>query len=299
VKPYQQILIVGFLAAAPAASFGAALAPVAPLLPATAPASPTISNPLLFSVVKDGRESFVFGLFHQTVRAEDLPKAVWAAVDESHVFVNEVDQAAPVPMELLVAPDGRSLSDQLRPESRQKLQRLMPGAPDHLLPALPYIQYLEGAMRQAVGQGLDPQTLLDFRLREYALSRGKEIQFLDRIENVVGRYTRGVTAELLDWTLSRLCVQEFSDAFVAQRNAYLAGDLDRHAALFESAHFDFHMMGLYKLLITMRNQEWAPKLTALHGDRSFFLAVGAGHLGGQDSLLKRLAQEGFSVRRLP
>ena len=51
-------------------------------------------------------------------------------------------------------------------------------------------------------------------------------------------------------------------------------------------------------LVEKRNKAWVPQLMALMQEQSTFIAVGAGHLGGNIGLLNLLSQQGFTVKML-
>ena len=48
-------------------------------------------------------------------------------------------------------------------------------------------------------------------------------------------------------------------------------------------------------LITQRNKNWVIKLDSLMNEKSSFIAVGAGHLAGENGLIKLLRESGYSV----
>jgi uncharacterized protein YbaP (TraB family) len=53
-------------------------------------------------------------------------------------------------------------------------------------------------------------------------------------------------------------------------------------------------------LLTDRNKAWATWIAARLGvPGKVFVAVGAGHLGGPDSVVKLLQAKGLTVERLP
>jgi hypothetical protein len=55
----------------------------------------------------------------------------------------------------------------------------------------------------------------------------------------------------------------------------------------------------YRTLFTERNTRWADWIAArLQSPGTVFVAVGAGHLAGKDSVLVRLAQHGIQSRRV-
>jgi uncharacterized protein YbaP (TraB family) len=55
----------------------------------------------------------------------------------------------------------------------------------------------------------------------------------------------------------------------------------------------------YRMMFTERNGRWADWVRArMQGPGTVFVAVGAGHLVGKDSLLVRLAEHGISSQRV-
>ena len=54
----------------------------------------------------------------------------------------------------------------------------------------------------------------------------------------------------------------------------------------------------YRMMFTERNSRWADWIAArMQTPGTVFVAVGAGHLAGRDSVLVRLAEKGISSRR--
>lgn len=55
----------------------------------------------------------------------------------------------------------------------------------------------------------------------------------------------------------------------------------------------------YDDVFTKRNMNWIPQIEAMFGDDDKeFVLVGAGHLVGEDNVLKLLEQKGYSVKQL-
>jgi len=48
-------------------------------------------------------------------------------------------------------------------------------------------------------------------------------------------------------------------------------------------------------LVDKRNSNWIPKLKSLMQNKSCFVAVGAGHLGGENGLINLLKKQGYTV----
>jgi hypothetical protein len=55
----------------------------------------------------------------------------------------------------------------------------------------------------------------------------------------------------------------------------------------------------YRMMFTERNERWADWIRArMQTPGTVFVAVGAGHLAGKDSLLVRLAERGIASQRV-
>ena len=55
----------------------------------------------------------------------------------------------------------------------------------------------------------------------------------------------------------------------------------------------------YALLFTQRNKGWTEKVEVLMaGEGDYFIAVGAGHLVGDDSVVNMLRAKGYAIERV-
>jgi uncharacterized protein YbaP (TraB family) len=88
-----------------------------------------------------------------------------------------------------------------------------------------------------------------------------------------------------DWDSSTKMLQEM----VA---AWSSGDLERLASMMNESLRSQPALG--KLLLTDRNEKWANWIAArMAQPGTIFVAVGAGHLGGPDSVQAFLAKKGL------
>lgn len=71
---------------------------------------------------------------------------------------------------------------------------------------------------------------------------------------------------------------------------YKAQDINAITKDFEEEDHD-----LIDKLVDKRNQNWIPKLRSLMQVKSCFIAVGAGHLGGGNGLIRLLQKQGYTV----
>jgi hypothetical protein len=74
---------------------------------------------------------------------------------------------------------------------------------------------------------------------------------------------------------------------------YTSQDLDGIQALSDKE--DPEMSGYMDLLLYNRNKKWAKALDGLLRGKSLLIAVGAGHLPGQQGVIELLRKEGYTV----
>jgi uncharacterized protein YbaP (TraB family) len=76
--------------------------------------------------------------------------------------------------------------------------------------------------------------------------------------------------------------------------AYKAQDIEKLGAFVKE---DESGLGNYEdILIYNRNRNWVQKLKAVMPGKSLTIAVGAGHLAGENGLIKLLRKEGYTVK---
>jgi uncharacterized protein YbaP (TraB family) len=75
------------------------------------------------------------------------------------------------------------------------------------------------------------------------------------------------------------------------------GDVDALAQRMRDAYHDFS--GFYDRVVTSRNLKWLPKLESyLHKGQTYFVIVGAAHMGGPDGLVSLLQARGYHIEQL-
>lgn len=141
--------------------------------------------------------------------------------------------------------------------------------------------------------GVDPQ------LKAMALAEGdrigafetaeQQLRFFDSLDDDLQRAFLEQTLDDAGRTVSVM------DALAA---AWVAGDPDRISEIL-NAEMKVRSPRLYDRLLTRRNAAWADQIAELlAGSGTHFIAVGAGHLAGPDSVQAHLQAKGVTVRRL-
>ena len=80
--------------------------------------------------------------------------------------------------------------------------------------------------------------------------------------------------------------------------AWAEGDMDRLNEIMNSDMRE-QTPELYDVILVQRNRNWAPEIAAaLDGDEDVLIAVGAGHMPGEEGVIALLQARGLEVRRV-
>ena len=89
---------------------------------------------------------------------------------------------------------------------------------------------------------------------------------------------------------------EGSDQFKEMVDMYLNEDIEGMQAMFENE--DDGMAEYEDVLLVNRNRNWIPIMEGMMKEKPTFFAVGAGHLGGKNGVIKLLRKEGYTLKPL-
>lgn len=276
----------------------------APAAPAAAPAIQG-QGPALW-VIKDADSTlYLFGSVHVL-----RPTTGWASPRVNAAFdsasdiwfeiTNPEDQAAMMP---LIQQYGLSpqtpLSSRLTPEELAQLDvaaKTIGASAAQLDPLKPWLAALSLSVAPLVKAGYDPQSGVELALKARAQAAGKRLHGFETLEKQVGMLATlpdDVQLEFLRETLKDF--DEAVEMLDSMVEAWAKGDvqaLDR--IVVEEMKTD--APELYKVLLVDRNTDWANQIqTLLQGSGTAFIAVGAAHLTGDDSVQSILQSRGVAV----
>lgn len=281
----------------------------APAVPAAVVAVPpaTGAGPALW-VVKDADSTlYLFGTVHVL-----RPDTAWgsakvdAALASSGNVIFEIsnpdDQAAIMPLiqSQGISPD-RPLSSLLNAEEIAKLDeaaKAIGASAAQMDPLRPWLAALSIAMAPLQKAGYDPKSGVETVLKARAEAAGKPVTGLETIDKQVS-ILAGLSEETqLDFL--RTSLEDFEEATT---------ELDRMVAAWATGDVqtleDIAVDGMreasdeiYQALLVKRNSDWANQIqTLLAGSGTTFIAVGAAHLAGDDSVQEILGDRGVTVTR--
>ena len=300
-------LLIGFLTFAP--SFAIAQDRAVAPAPETAI---THATPAMWRVADEDSEFILLGTFHiLPPNLQWRTPAINQAIENAQTVYFEVDAETPearskaigVIMTQGFLPPGETLSKMLDENDADELNRISNSLGLSLAgvdPMRPWNAFLTLSVQFIVKQGFDPGAGVDSVLLAEARARGKDIEFLESIEQQLSLFTgldRKTEKDLLVLTIRDWDAQV--EAFDSLYAAWATGDADV---------IDSEMNGMMRTespkvfdrLIKNRNESWVEILdTALaEGSGTALVAVGAGHLVGDTySVPSMLAQRGYDVSR--
>jgi uncharacterized protein len=260
-------------------------APSCPVLaPVTAP-----PPPFLWKATRaDGAATlWLYGTIHNA-GADAVPPRAWAVLETARRFVSEIGDATPDPARLehlAILGAGPGIDQQLPADDWYDLRDTLDGVvkEDALRRMRPW--YAMGRLTAKVAPGAAPT--MDAALTQRALARRLPVEALESLEAQLTALADTVTIEdLRDAIHARKTMRCALDRL---REIYVRGDLPGIQPLL--------LIPATERLVVDRTRAWLPALTRAEGET--FVAVGLGHLLGDQGLPALLAAAGWRVERLP
>lgn len=260
-------------------------------------------------VIRDADSTlYLFGTIHvlrpETPWRTPRIEAAYAAASEIWLEVANPDDPStllPVIQRHGISPD-RPLSGLLNAEERAELAaaaRAIGSSAAQMEPMRPWLAALTLSVAPAVRAGYDPASGVEMVLGALAREDGKRVRGFETLDQQVGVLAGLDEGDQLD--LLRTTLGEFDRAVEVLdqlSSAWASGDVD---ALRRLAVDDFQAEApaAYEAVLARRNANWADQIeTLLAGSGVAFIAVGAAHLVGDDSVQIILARRGVATQRV-
>lgn len=213
------------------------------------------------------------------------------------------DQAAAMPLvqQYGLNLGGPPLSSLLTEEENAQLQAAAGaiGVPPQAMEVMqPWLVGLQLSMAAALKAGYDPTSGVDTILKARADAAGTPVRGLETMEQQF-RFFHDLPQELqMQFLRQSLATWEEADVLLDRMvELWAAGDVDAFDQLIVQ-DMKNEWGELYDVLLTRRNADWAGQIeTLLEGSGTTFIAVGAAHLAGDDSVQSMLEDRGVTVTR--
>lgn len=292
------------------------LGPVAllssPAAAQTAPTPVAVAKPDLDPavwVVKDADTTvYLFGTVHVLDGKGDwFNDEVKSSFDKASELVLEVvmpeDKASMAPLIMKYGMDmsGKKLTDKLSPEGKARLlaEAKESGLPMEALEHFkPFFAAITLSAMKYQKMGMNPDSGAEKSLTDAAKVTGKKVGELETVEFQMSRFDALPEEEqirLLEKALKDDANME--SEIKAMITAWGNGDPEGLAKII--AKMDDDSPALNKMLLTDRNQNWADWIAKrMDQPGTVFVAVGAAHLAGKDSVQSMLKAKGINSARV-
>jgi len=288
------------------AALAGALALAAPAFADTA--KPRDADPALWVMRDADTTVYLFGTVHflpkDIVWFDEAVADAFAASDELRMELLPVDDPAslgPLILKLAVDPKGRTMAQRMSPEDHAAYVKAMQdlGLPAaQLEPLEPWFIGIQAVSLMYVKAGYDPKSGAEEVLTQAARKAGKTITAFETPEQQFAMLDSTPEAEQLIGVRDLANGQEEALKMFSTLLGYWArGEAEETGRLMNEEMKETPETA--RILLTDRNARWAADLKA-RMDRPgvVFVAVGAGHLTGKDSVQDLLARDGLKVERI-
>jgi uncharacterized protein YbaP (TraB family) len=276
----------------------------------TAPVEDAAKGPAMWKVGDADTTIYLFGTVH--VLPPDLvwrTAAIDAALNESRAIYFETD-IDPDPAKFLPFiesigryPPSETLSDRLKPVERTALAAAAAKLDvsmvqlDSMKPWLAAVNLSELMITRA---GYDVNSGVERKLSPDAVSQHKQVRKLETVEEqlmVFADLPEEVQIQFLMDGVNQM--EEEAGTLDDMVKSWARGDIDNLNKIMIEQDLA-ESPAIYDALLVKRNSNWVKKLDELIKTEpgTFFVAVGAAHLIGKDSVIAQLGPMGYAAARI-
>ena len=262
-----------------------AAATLATATPADLPPTEPEAAPAMFELRDVDTTIYVFGTFH--------------ALDAKTRWFNDRVRSA-------FEQSGELVLETVIPE-QPRLYQATPGfRPPSVTPSASFLATTRMAINAGRSRGLQVDNGADMILRYAAEAEGKQVEGLETMQFQLDMFSKMPPALPASAPAPRSRpaadpddgqMQSLSKTMADMQDAWKRGDQKVFVNML--AQLRAASPDTYRMMFTERNDRWADWIRArMRTPGIVFVAVGAGHLAGPDSLLVRLAERGLPSRRV-
>lgn len=265
------------------------------------------TGPAMWHITDADSDIYLFGTFHLLPPKLDWQKpAMVEAFDKSSILIMEADVNGAAPGDVVkliqqygLAPADRPLRSRFTPDEDNQYEAIAKSLsldPAMLDPYQPWYAATVLSLKYAQAHGMEASEGAEEKLIKAAENENKPRAYLETIEQQIK-----FLADLPEQTQNEMFVATVkevssSDKLLADmQHAWETGNTKTMAKLFDSSIKE--VPELYQTLVVERNKRWADEIQKLlAGSGKVFIAVGAGHLVGNDSVVAMLRERGVKVQ---
>jgi len=270
-----------------------------------------LDNALLWEVSGNGlkESSYVYGTIH-IIESEDyfLPKGTLSAIDNADEVVFEIDMNEMTDMSKqmgllkdIFMDDNKTLKDLLSDEDYKIVGNHFEkmGLPMFMFERMKPMFLTVFASTDFDPTGLQKGTMksYEFEFFEMASKANKPVSGLETIEFQMGIFDKIPYEDQAKMLVESIKNGDVGGAeFEEMIRVYKAQDIEAMVSMIAG---DEEGIGEYEdILVGERNKNWIPLMEEKMKTKRVFYAVGAGHLGGKDGVIRLLKKAGYTLTPL-
>ncbi len=258
---------------------------------------------LLYKVTGKGltRPSYIFGTFHAICSSEMVPiEKLDTYLTQSDQLMMEIDMDDAVEMgsmgKAVIIPDGKTIKDFMTAEQFAKVDAMITNLLGYSAENVKMVKpsmLMVLAVTSPKAIGCTP-TVYDLSLMQNAVAKKKPVVGLETVASQIKVLdSKPIDKQAKDLYEMANDPEKSITELKKMMAVYKLGDAEKLFDLTES------MMTSDKefqsRLLDERNIAWIPKLETAFKEKPTFVAVGAGHLGGKNGVIKLLRKKGYTV----
>ncbi|MEL6826376.1 MAG: TraB/GumN family protein [Pseudomonadota bacterium] len=266
-------------------------------------------SPAMWTLSDDDTTIHMFGTVHLLRpelewRSDTLDQAIAAA----DTIVFEVDMKSPEAQRAIATDflqrgmfdDGRTLKDVLGDEDEAVISAAFDsiGVPiDAMNTFEPWMASVNLGVMKLVNDGYDPNSGVESVIEAEAIAADKSFGYLEQISQQTDAFDLLPEEEQISMLYeTALLLDESPQMLDLLVDEWADGDIDGIANLVANPDGYGFTDAAYQALLVTRNKAWVPQIEAMLDEPgSIFIAVGAGHLAGPDSVVTMLRDKGYEI----
>lgn len=264
----------------------AAATPSAAQIPPPTVAAPQ-SEPAMFVVRNADTTIYIFGTFHALDgKSEWFNDRIRSAFESSNELV----------LETLIPEGSVTPRGQMMAPMAARLPTLS------MTPSASFLATTRLAINAGRSQGMQVGNGADMVLRQIAEQEGKPVEGLETLQLQLEMFNRmpspaSIPPQTAGPVSAAPDMTELTKTMAEMQAAWKRGDQSVFVHMLDQ--LDQASPETYRMMFTERNARWADWIRArMQTPGTVFVAVGAGHIAGKDSVLVRLAELGIPSQRV-
>lgn len=259
---------------------------------------------LLWKLSGEGiRDSYIFGTIHllcpDDLELSDVLKERLASADQLVLELDFDDPSLMTDVQKYMIMDDQTLSDLFSEEEYESLSTFFE---EKMGMPIAFMQKVKPFMLMSMmlPAALDcTPASYETSLVQLAKNNKQEVIGLETVEEQMTAIDAFPQEEMADMLIDYIeNFEDTKDEFKSMVAAYKQQDPDALLAEMQEQLEESDSEEFNEVMLVKRNHAWIERIEKIAGEKSSFIAVGAGHLGGPEGIIALLREAGFEVEAI-